>query len=234
MIPTLRVLSGPQAGQPPVVDRQVVDPAPPEVKAGENQQPPSLQTPSRPPKVISGPEVGKSIILPMNGAQVSAGRYWTGISAHNGLDLVGSSPELYAVADGVVFVVGDTFDAVRMQAAIAESTRRGYTAGSPAGLQFVQSMGCTDTSGYNIAIQVAGYHWADGKFKSVQYLHLDAPPVINGVPAKPGMTVQKGDFLGMMGNTGYSFGAHLHLLISGAKPGDYDPRAVFLAEGYAL
>lgn len=234
MIPTLRVLSGPQAGQPAVVDRQTVDPAPKEAPAGDATQPPSLESPQRPTKTITGPEVGKSIILPMTGAMVSAGRYWTGATAHNGLDLVGTSPEVYAVADGSVFVVGDTFDAMRMQAAIAESTRRGYTAGSPAGLQFVISQGCTDTSGYTIAIQVAGYHWADGKFKAVQYLHLASPPVINGVPAKVGMTVQKGDFLGMMGNTGYSFGAHLHLIMSGALPGDFDPRAVFQAEGYSV
>jgi murein DD-endopeptidase MepM/ murein hydrolase activator NlpD len=44
----------------------------------------------------------------------------------------------------------------------------------------------------------------DGKGKRIYYCHLNSRAV------KVGDTVKKGQRIGIMGNTGYSFGAHLH------------------------
>ncbi|WP_223701321.1 murein hydrolase activator EnvC family protein [Sutcliffiella deserti] len=47
-------------------------------------------------------------------------------------------------------------------------------------------------------------HYIDGQTWTTVYAHLERP----GAPA--GTSVSKGDQIGIMGNTGYSFGAHLH------------------------
>ncbi|MCA1322179.1 peptidoglycan DD-metalloendopeptidase family protein [Bacillus tianshenii] len=47
-------------------------------------------------------------------------------------------------------------------------------------------------------------HYIDGQTFTSVYAHLERP----GVPA--GTSVSKGQQIGVMGNTGYSFGAHLH------------------------
>ena len=49
------------------------------------------------------------------------------------------------------------------------------------------------------------------KTKQLYYCHLDSRAV------KQGDKVSKGDVLGIMGNTGYSFGAHLHLEVRDIK-----------------
>lgn len=61
---------------------------------------------------------------------------------------------------------------------------------------------------YNTCGNFVKIKHADGKF--TRYLHL----LKNSVCVKVGDTIKKGAKLGMMGNTGYSFGKHLHFDVS--------------------
>lgn len=56
---------------------------------------------------------------------------------------------------------------------------------------------------------------ADGNF--YYYCHLESRAVQSGA------TVKEGDIVGIMGNTGHSFGAHLHLEIRNAGKTAIDP-----------
>lgn len=75
-------------------------------------------------------------------------------------------------------------------------------------------------------------HFADGT--SVVYAHL------NDATVKPGQLVKAGELIGHVGNTGNSFGSHLHLDLSpkGTIPGDFyasvDPRAWLASHGVQI
>ena len=83
--------------------------------------------------------------------------------------------------------------------------------------------GWTDWGGWSVRIQ----HTADPYYS--MYLHMESPPSV-----KVGDTVSKGQQIGMMGNTGNSFGIHLHFEIMirpdgfSTQDGTIDPR-IYLA-----
>lgn len=75
-------------------------------------------------------------------------------------------------------------------------------------------------NGYGNTIMIA--HYIDGELITTLYAHLDSYAVSEGD------TVSKGQVIGMMGNTGRSFGAHLHFEVheggwNGAKSNAVDP-----------
>lgn len=70
----------------------------------------------------------------------------------------------------------------------------------------------------NLTWQWGNYVRVDGKDgKRYYYCHLASRAV------KVGQTVQEGDHIGVMGNTGYSFGRHLHFEVRSGNNGQLQP-----------
>ena len=70
----------------------------------------------------------------------------------------------------------------------------------------VSHVGYTDDGlGYNVEIE----HEIDGQSVTSRYAHMQ----FDSSPVAEGTTVAVGDHIGNVGNTGFSFGAHLHLVI---------------------
>ncbi len=90
------------------------------------------------------------------------------------------------------------------------------------GTDFVSQVGDLNiyaASSGEVTIAAWGYNGGAGNYVEiwdgehfVRYLHL------NNIFVKVGQKVKQGDIIGIMGNTGYSFGTHLHLDVRKERP----------------
>ncbi len=130
---------------------------------------------------ISGEQSNSSYIWPTVSIRIT--QYFN--SKHKGIDIGGVNPgvdgdDLYAFCNGKVIRV---FNWTHANGKLGDN--------SMGNAVFIHSLNPKPSTG--------------GKYLRTLYMHLKDPTHL-----KVGDTVKKGDIVGKMGNTGYSFGTHLH------------------------